>query len=194
MKSEEELTEILNAIQEMDDSEINSLKDAYVLKRTVEDGEPCDDGESGLFNELLQSVNTADHYEEEFRSLVSALKDGTHHYYCYNSKIDGNATWQYYPSHRVALYCNEHGDLTKTVIWVYDDELSRYSKDYSTIPFWQHGGSMVEDSDTVSELNGIERMAKSCNRLMMDEENLDWLANELLKLHHDECTTTKVLQ
>ena len=194
MKSEEELKEILNAIQEMDDSEINSLKDAYVLKRTVEDGELCDDSESELFNELIQSVNTADHYEEEFRSLVSALKDGAHPYYCYNSKTDGNATLRYYPSHRVALYHNECGDLIKTVILVYDDELSRYSKDYSTIPCWQHGGSMVEDSDTVSELNGIERMAKSCNRRMIDEHNLDWLSDELLKLHHDEYTTTKVLQ
>ena len=186
MKSEEELKEILNAIQEMDDSEIYSLKDAYVLKRTVEDGEQCDDSESELFSELIQSVNTADHYEEEFRSLVSALKDGTHPYYCYDSKTDGNATLRYYPSHRVALYRNEYGDHIKTVIWVYDDELSSYSKDYSTIPFWQHGGSMVEDSDTVSDLDGIERMAQGCNRRIIDDKNLDWLPDELLKLHHDE--------
>ena len=186
MKSKEELSEILNAIQGMDDSEISSLKDAYVLKRTVEDGELCDDGESGLFNELIQSVNTADHYEEEFRRLVSALKDGTRPYYCYNSKTDGDAKLLYYPSHRVALYRNEHGDHIKTVIWVYDDELPCYSKDYSTIPCWQHGGSMVEDGDTVSDLDGIEHMAQVCNRRMIDEKNLDWLANELLKLHHDE--------
>ena len=194
MKSEEELKEILNAIQEMDDSEINSLKDAYVLKRTVEDGKLCDDGENGLLKEFIQTLNTADHYEEEFRSLVSALKDSTHPYYCYNSKTDGNAKLLYYPSHRVALYRNEYGDHIKTVIWVYDDELPCYSKDYSTIPCWQHGGSMVEDGDTVSDLDGIERMAHVCNRRMIDEHNLDWLVNELLKLHHDECTTTKFLQ
>ena len=186
MKSEEELKEILNAIQEMDDSEINSLKDAYVLKRTVEDGELCDDEESGLLKELIQALNTADHYEEEYGRMVSALKDGTHPYYCYNSKIAGHAKMLYYPSHRVALYRNEYGDLIKTVIWVYDDELPRYSKDYSTIPCWQHGGSMVEDSDTVSDLDGIERMAQVCNRRIIDEKNLDWLADELLKLHHDE--------
>lgn len=186
MKSEAELEEILNAVNEMDDSEFNSLKDAYVLKRTVEDGELCDDGESGLYNELMQTMNTADHYEEEFRSLVSALQDGTHPYYCYNSKIEGNATWRYYPSHRVALYHNEYGDHIKTVIWVYDDELPRYSKDYSTIPCWQCNGDMVEDSDIISDLDGIERMARSCNRRMMDEKNLDWLADELLKLHLDE--------
>ena len=186
MKSKEELKEILNAIQEMDDSAINSLNDAYVLKRTVEDGELCDDGESGLINELLQTMDTADHYEEEFRRLVSALKDGTHPYYCYDSKNDGNATWRYYPQHCVALYNNEYGDLIKTVIFVHDGESACYSKDYSTIPFWQHGGAMVEDSDTVSALDGIERMARSCNRRMIDEKNLDWLADELLKLHHDE--------
>ena len=186
MKSEEELEEILDTVQRMDDSEINSLKDAYVLKRTVEDGELSDDGESGLLSELMQSVNTADHYEEEFRRLVSALKDGTHPYYCYNSKTDGDAKLLYYPHHRVALYRNEYGDHIKTVIWVYDDELPRYSKDYSTIPCWQHGGAMVEDGDTVSDLNGIERRAQVCNRRMIDEKNLDWLANELLKLHHDE--------
>ena len=186
MKSEEELKEILNAIQEMDDSEINSLKDAYVLKRTVEDGELCDDGESGLLKEFIQTLCTADHYEEEFRSLVSALKDGTHPYYCYNSKTDGDVTWRYYPSHRVALYRNEYGDHIKTVIWVYDDELPCYSRDYSTIPCWQHGRAMVEDSDIISDLNGIERMAQLCNRRIIDERNLDWLADELLKLHHDE--------
>ena len=186
MKSKEELEEILDTIQRMDDSEINSLKDAYVLKRTVEDGELCDDEESGLLKEFIQALNTADHYEEEFRRLVSALKDSTHPYYCYNSEIEGNAKLLYYPSHRVALYRNEYGDHIKTVIWVYDDELPRYSKDYSTIPFWQHGGSMVEDSDTVSDLNGIERMACGCNRRIIDEHNLDWLADELLKLHHDE--------
>lgn len=43
MKSKEELNEILDTIQIMDDSEIYSLKDAYVLKRTVEDGELCDE-------------------------------------------------------------------------------------------------------------------------------------------------------
>ena len=186
MKSKEELSEILNAIQGMDDSEISSLKDAYVLKRTVEDGELCDDGESVLFKEFIQTLNTADHYEEEFRRLVSALKDGTHPYYCYDSKIDGDAKLLYYPSHRVALYRNEYGDHIKTVIWVYDDELPCYSKDYSTIPCWQHGGSMVEDSDIISDLNGIERMAQVCNRRIIDEHNLDWLADELLKLHHDE--------
>ena len=187
MKSKEELKEILNAIQGMDDSEINSLKDAYVLKRTVEDGELCDNGESVILKELIQALHTADHYEEEFRMLVSALKDGAHPYYCYNSKIDGDAKLLYYPSYRVELYRNEYGDHIKTVIWVYDDELPRYSKDYSTFPFWQHGGSMVEDSDTISDLNGIERMAQVCNRRMIDERNLDWLADELLKLHHDEC-------
>lgn len=186
MKSKEELSEILNAIQGMDDSEISSLKDAYVLKRTVEDGELCDDGESGLINEFIQALNTADHYEEEFRRLVSALKDGTHPYYCYNSKTDGNAKLLYYPHHRVALYRNEYGDHIKTVIWVYDDGLPCYSKDYSTFPCWQHGGSMVENSDTASDLNGIERMAQVCNRRMIDEKNLDWLTDELLKLHHDE--------
>ena len=186
MKSKEELTEILNAIQEMDDSEINSLKDAYVLKRTVEDGELCDDGESVILKELIQTLHTADHYEEEFRSLVSALKDGTHPYYCYDSKIDGDVTLRYYPSHRVELYRNEYGDHIKTVIWVYDDELPCYSKDYSTFPYWQHGGSMVEDSDIISDLNGIEHMAQLCNRRMIDEHNLDWLADELLKIHHDE--------
>lgn len=186
MKSEAELKEILNAVQEMDDSEIDSLKDAYVLKRTVEDGELCDDGESGLLKEFIQTLNTADHYEEEFRRLVSALKDGTHPYYCYDSKTEGNATVRRYPYHRVALYKDEYGDHIKTVIWVYDDELSRYSKDYSTIPFWQCGGAMVEDSDIISDLNGIERMARGCNRRIIDERNLDWLADELLKLHHDE--------
>lgn len=186
MKSEAELKEILNAIQEMDDSEIDSLKDAYVLKRTVEDGELCDDGESGLLKEFMQALNTADHYEEEFRRLVSALKDGTHPYYCYDSKTEGNATVRRYPYHRVALYKDEYGDHIKTVIWVYDDELSRYSKDYSTIPFWQCGGAMVEDSDIISDLDGIERMARGCNRRIIDERNLDWLADELLKLHHDE--------
>ena len=186
MKSKEELTEILNAIQGMDDSEINSLKDAYVLKRTVEDGELCDNGESVILKELIQSLHTADHYEEEFRMLVSALKDGAHPYYCYNSKTDGDVKLLYYPSHRVALYRNEYGDHIKTVIWVYDDELPRYSKGYSTIPCWQHGGAMVEDSDIISDLNGIERMAQVCNRRMIDEHNLDWLADELLKLHHDE--------
>lgn len=59
MKSKEELNEILDTIQRMDDSEIYSLKDAYVLKRTVEDGELCDDGESGLLNEFIQALNTA---------------------------------------------------------------------------------------------------------------------------------------
>lgn len=186
MKSEAELKEILNAIQEMDDSEIDSLKDAYVLKRTVEDGKLCDDGESGLLKEFMQALNTADHYEEEFRRLVSALKDGTHPYYCYDSKTEGNATVRRYPYHRVALYKDEYGDHIKTVIWVYDDELSRYSKDYMTIPFWQCGGAMVEDSDTISDLDGIERMARGCNRRIIDERNLDWLADELLKLHHDE--------
>ena len=186
MKSEEELKEILNAINEMDDSEVSSLKDAYVLKRTVDDGELCDDGESGLISELMQTLNTADHYEEEFRSLVSALKDSTHPYYCYNSKTDGNSTWRYYPYHRVALHRNEYGDLTKTIILVHDGELACYSKDYSTIPCWQHDGSMVGDGDTISDLNGIERMALGCNRRMIDEKNLDWLADELLKLHHDE--------
>ena len=186
MKSEEELKEILNAIYEMDDSEINSLKDAYVLKRTVEDGELCDDGESGLLKEFIQTMCTADHYEEEFHRLVTALKDGTHPYYCYDRKTEGNATLLYYPDCRVALYRNEYGDLTKTVIWAWDDELPRYSKDYSTIPCWQHGGSMVEDSDIISDLNGIERMAMCCNRRGMDEKNLDWLADELLKLHNDE--------
>lgn len=186
MKSEAELKEILNAIQEMDDSEIDSLKDAYVLKRTVEDGKLCDDGESGLLKEFIQTLNTADHYEEEFRRLVSALKDGTHPYYCYDSKTEGNATVRRYPYHRVALYKNEYGDHIKTVIWVYDDELSRYSKDYRTIPCWKNGGDMVEDSDTISDLNGIERMARGCNRRIIDERNLDWLADELLKLHHDE--------
>ena len=186
MKSEEELKEILNAIYEMDDSEINSLKDAYVLKRTVEDGELCDDGDSGLLNEFIQTLNTADHYEEEFRSLVSALKDATHPYYCYERKTEGNATWLYYPDCHVTLYRNEYGDLIKTVIIVCDDEMSRYSKDYRTIPCWKHGDDMVIDSDTISDLNGIERMAMCCNRRMIDEKNLDWLADELLKLHHDE--------
>ena len=186
MKSEEELKEILNAIYEMDDSEISSLKDAYVLKRTVEDGELCDDGESGLLSEFTQALNTADHYEEEFSSLVSALKDSTHPYYCYDSKTEGNATVRHYPYHRVELHRNEYGDQSKTVIWSWDDELPRYSKDYSTIPCWQHEGSMVEDGDTVSDLDGIERMAMCCNRRMIDEKNLDWLADELLKLHHDE--------
>ena len=81
--------------------------------------------------------------------------------------------------------CN-YGDLIKTVIWVYDDELSCYSKDYSTIPCWQHGGSMVEDSDIIGDLNGIERMAQLCNRRMIDERNLDWLADELLIEHRAE--------
>lgn len=186
MKSEEELNEILDTIQRMDDSEIYSLKDAYVLKRTVEDGELCDDGDSGLLKEFIQTLNTADHYEEEFHRLVTALKDGTHPYYCYDSKTEGNATVRRYPSHRVELYRNEYGDHIKTVIWVRDDELPRYSKDYRTIPCWQHGGSMVEDSDIISDLNGIERMALGCNRRIIDERNLDWLADELLKLHHDE--------
>ena len=186
MKSKEELTEILNAIQGMDDSEINSLKDAYVLKRTVEDGELCDNGESVILKELIQTLHTADHYEEEFRSLVSALKDSAHPYYCYDSKTDGDVTLRYYPSHRVELYRNEYGDHIKTVIWVYDDELPCYSKDYSTFPYWQHGGSMVEDSDIISDLNCIEHMAQLCNRRMIDEHNLDWLADELLKIHHDE--------
>ena len=186
MKSKEELKEILDTIHRMDDNEINSLKDAYVLKRTVEDGELCDDEESGLLKEFIEALNTADHYEEEFRRLVSALKDGTHPYYCYNSKTDGDVKLLYYPSHRVALYRNEYGDHIKTVIWVYDDELPCYSKDYSTFPYWQHGGSMVEDSDIISDLNGIERMAQLCNRRIIDEKNLDWLADELLKLHHDE--------
>lgn len=118
--------------------------------------------------------------------MVSALKDSTHPYYCYDSKTDGNATVRRYPSHRVELYRNEYGDLIKTVIWAWDDELPRYSKDYSTIPCWQHGGSMVEDSDTISDLDGIERMARGCNRRMIDEKNLDWLAEELLKIHRDE--------
>ena len=186
MKSEEELEEILDTIQRMDDSEINSLKDAYVLKRTVEDGELCDDGESGLLSEFIQALNTPDHYEEEFRRLVSALKDGTHPYYCYNRKTEGNATVLYYPDHRVTLYRDEYGDLSKTVIIVYDDEMSCYSKDYSTIPCWENGGDMVQDSDTISDLNGIERMALGCNRRIIDERNLDWLADALLKLHHDE--------
>lgn len=186
MKSEAELKEILNAVQEMDDSEIDSLKDAYVLKRTVEDGELCDDGESGLLKEFMQALNTADHYEEEFHRLVSALKDGTHPYYCYDSKTEGNATVRRYPYHRVALYKDEYGDHIKTVIWVYDDEMPRYSKDYRTIPCWKHGGDMVEDSDIISDLDGIERMARGCNRRIIDERNLDWLADELLKLHHDE--------
>ena len=186
MKSKEELSEILNAIQGMDDSEINSLKDAYVLKRTVEDGELCDDGESVMLKELIQALHTADYYEEEYHRLVSALKDGSHPYYCYDSKIDGDAKFLYYPSHRVALYRNEYGDHIKTVIWVYDDELPCYSKDYSTFPYWQHGGSMVEDSDTISDLNCIEHMAQLCNRRIIDERNLDWLADELLKLHYDE--------
>lgn len=186
MKSEEELKEILDAIYKMDDSEINSLKDAYVLKRTVEDGELCDDGESGLLSEFIQVVNTADHYEEEFRNLVTALKDDTHPYYCYDSKTEGNATVRCYPYLRVELYRNEYGDLRKTVIWSWDDELPRYSKDYSTIPCWQHGGDMVQDSDIISDLNGIERMAMSYNRRGIDEKNLDWLADELLKLQHDE--------
>ena len=186
MKSKEELEEILDTIQRMDDSEINSLKDAYVLKRTVEDGELCDDGESGLINEFIQTLNTADHYEEEFRRLVSALMDATHPYYCYEIETEGNATWLYYPDYHVTLYRNEYGDLIKTVIIVCDDEMSRYSKDYRTIPCWKLGGDMVQDSDTISDLNGIERMAMSCNRLGMDEKNLDWLADELLKLHNDE--------
>ena len=186
MKSEEELEEILDAIYKMDDSEINSLKDAYVLKRTVEDGELCDDGESGLLSEFIQALNTADHYEEEFRRLVTALKDNTHPYYCYDSKTEGNATVLYYPYLRVTLYKDEHGDLRKTVILVLDGELPRYSKDYRTIPCWKNGGDMVIDSDTISDLNGIERMALGCNRRMIDEKNLDWLADELLKLHYDE--------
>ena len=186
MKSEGELEEILNAIQEMDDSEINSLKDAYVLKRTVEDGELCDDGESGLLSEFIQTLNTADHYEEEFHRLVTALKDGTHPYYCYDRKTEGNATLLYYPDCRVALYRNEYGNHIKTIIWVYDDELSRYSKDYRTIPCWKNGVAMVEDSDTISDLDGIAQMALRCNRRGIDEHNLDWLADELLKLHHDE--------
>ena len=186
MKSKEELEEILDTIQRMDDSEINSIKDAYVLKRTVEDGELCDDGESGLLKEFIQALGTADHYEEEFRRLVSALKDGTHPYYCYDSKTEGNATVRYYPSHRVTLYRNEYGDLIKTVIIVYDDEMSRYSKDYRTIPCWKLGGDMVQDSDTISDLNGIERMALGCNRRGMDERNLDWLADELLTEHRAE--------
>ena len=186
MKSEAELEEILNAIQEMDDSEIDSLKAAYVLKRTVEDGDLCDDGESGLLKEFIQALNTADHYEEEFHRLVTALKDGTHPYYCYDRKTEGNATLLYYPDCRVALYRNEYGNHIKTVIWVYDDDLSRYSKDYRTIPCWKNGEDMVEDSDTISDLNGIERMALGCNRRMIDEKNLDWLADELMKLHHDE--------
>ena len=186
MKSEEELEEILDTIQRMDDSEINSLKDAYVLKRTVEDGELCDDGESGLIKEFIQALCTADHYEEEFHRLVTALKDATHPYYCYDRKTEGNATLLYYPDCRVTLYRNEHGDLIKTVIIVCDDEMSRYSKDYRTIPCWKNGGSMVEDSDTISDLNGIERMALGCNRRMIDERNLDWLADEILKLHNDE--------
>lgn len=186
MKSEEELKEILNAIYEMDDSEISSLKDAYVLKRTVEDGELCDDCGSGLISELMQTMYTADHYEEEFRRMVSALKDSTHPYYCYDSKTDGNATWRYYPYHRVELYRNEYGDLTKTVILVHDGDMTRYSKDYSTIPCWQHDGAMVEDIDTISDLDGIERMARGCNRRMIDEKNLDWLADELLELHHEK--------
>ena len=186
MKSEEELEEILDTIQRMDDSEINSLKDAYVLKRTVEDGELCDDGESGLLSEFIQTMNTADHYEEEFRNLVEALKDGTHPYYCYDRKTEGNATLLYYPDCCVTLYRNEYGDHIKTVIIVYDDEMSRYSKDYRTIPCWKLGGDMVQDSDTISDLNGIERMALGCNRRMIDERNLDWLADELLKLHYDE--------
>ena len=53
---------------------------------------------------------------------------------------------------------------------------------------------MVEDSDTISDLNGIEHMAQMCNRRMIDEKNLDWLADELLKLHHDEYTATKFPQ
>ena len=186
MKSEEELTEILDTILRMDDSEINSLKDAYVLKRTVEDGELCDDGESGLLSELIQALNTADHYEEEFHRLVTALKDGTHPYYCYDSKTEGNATVRRYPDCLVTLYRNEYGHHIKTVIIVYDDEMSRYSKDYRTIPCWKHGGDMVIDSDTISDLNGIERMALGCNRRIIDERNLDWLADELLKLHNDE--------
>lgn len=186
MKSEEELKEILNAIQEMDDSEIYSLKNAYVLKSTVEDGKLCDDGESGLIKEFIQTMCTADYYEEEFRRMVSALKDSTHPYYCYDSKTDGNATWRYYPYHRVALYNDEYGDLIKTVILVHDGEMTRYSKDYSTIPYWQHDGAMVDDIDTISDLNGIERMARGCNRRMIGEKKLDWLADELLKLHHDE--------
>ena len=184
MKSEEELMEILDTIQRMDDSEINSLKDAYVLKRTVEDGELCDDGESGLLKELVQTLNTAEHYEEEFHRLVSALKDCTHPYYCYKRETDRNATLLYYPYHRVTLYRNEYGDLIKTVI--YDEEMSRYSKDYRTIPCWKNGEDMVIDSDTISDLNGIERMALGCNRRIIDERNLDWLADELLKLHNDE--------
>lgn len=186
MKSEEELKEILNTIQRMDDSEINSLKDAYVLKRTVEDGELCDDGESGLLSEFIQALNTADHYEEEFRNLVTALNDGTHPYYCYDRKTEGNATWLYYPECHVTLYKDEYGDHIKTVIIVCDDEMSRYSKDYRTIPCWKLGEDMVQDSDTISSLNGIERMALGCNRRIIDERNLDWLADELLKLHHDE--------
>ena len=185
MKSEEELKEILNAIYEMDDSEISSLKDAYVLKRTVEDGELCDDGESGLLSEFIQTMCTADYYEEEFRRLVSALKDSTHPYYCYNRKTEGNATLLYYPDCCVTLYRDEYGDHIKTVIVVYDDEMSSYSKDYRTIPCWKNGGDMVEDSDIISDLNGIERMALGCNRRIIDERNLDWLADELLKLHGD---------
>lgn len=186
MKSEEELEEILDTIQRMDDSEINSLKDAYVLKRTVEDGELCDDGESGLISEFIQALNTADHYEEEFHRLVTALKDGTHPYYCYKRKTEGNATLLYYPDCLVTLYRDEYGDLIKTVILVHYDELSRYSKDYRTIPCWKNGGDMVQDSDTISDLNGIERIAQLCNRRIIDERNLDWLADELLKIHHDE--------
>ena len=186
MKSREELEEILDTIQRMDDSEINSLKDAYVLKRTVEDGELCDDGEGGLINEFIQTLCTADYYEEEFHRLVTALKDGTHPYYCYDRETKGNATLLYYPEYRVELYRNEYGDLSKTVILVYDDELYRYSKDYRTIPCWKNGGDMVEDSGTISDLNGIEHMALRCNRRMIDERNLDWLADELLKLHCDE--------
>ena len=186
MKSKEELDEILDTIQRMDDSEIDSLKDAYVLKRTVEDGELCDDEESGLINEFIQTLCTADYYEEEFHRLVTALKDGTHPYYCYERKTEGNATLLYYPDCCVTLYRDEYGDLSKTVIIVYDDEMSRYSKDYRTIPCWKLGGDMVQDSDTISDLNGIERMALRCNRRGMDEKNLDWLADELLKLHNDE--------
>ena len=186
MKSEAELKEILNAVQEMDDSEINSLKDAYVLKRTVEDGELCDDCDSVLLKEFIQTMCTADHYEEEFHRLVSALKNGTHPYYCYDSKTEGNATVRYYPCYRVELYEDEYGDLSKTVILVHDGESACYSKDYSTIPFWQHGGAMVEDIDIISDLNGIESMAQLCNRRIIAERNLDWLADELLKLHNDE--------
>ena len=78
MKSKAELKEILNAIYEMDDSELSSLKDAYALKRTVEDGELCDDGESGLLSEFIQALNTADHYEEIAKAY---LKKNGYDYY-----------------------------------------------------------------------------------------------------------------